>query len=86
MNQYLEKLSEYNLYKYDLDVNSSDKVVALSTCTRFYGITDKWSFYVVGRMVRDNEKINHYSVQKSEKYSEIEKILKGDEYENKDEV
>lgn len=68
-----------NLYKYDVDVKESDKLISLATCTRFYGVNSNTGFYVFGRLLRDDEKINHYNVTKSDKYKNVEKILKGDD-------
>ena len=68
-----------SLYKYDIDVNANDKIISLSTCTRFYGTDSSKEFYVIGRLLRDGEKINHYEVTKNKDYKKVEKILKGDE-------
>ena len=68
-----------SLYKYDIDVNANDKIISLSTCTRFYGADSNIEFYVAGRMLREDEKIDYYKVSKNKKYEKVEKILKGDE-------
>ena len=68
-----------SFYDYDIDVNEKDKIITLTTCTRFYGTNSDYEFYVVGRMLRDNEKIEHYKVTKNSNYNDIEKILKGDD-------
>lgn len=75
----IEIFEKNSLYKYDLDVNANDKIISLSTCTRFYGTDANIEFYVVGRLVREDEKINHYKVTKNKEYKKIEKKLKGDE-------
>lgn len=72
-------IKKNNLYKYDVDVNENDKLISLSTCTRLYGTTRNTGFYVFGRQLRDGEKKEHYKVTKTDKYKEVEKILKGDE-------
>lgn len=74
-----EILKKSSFYDYDIDVNEKDKIITLTTCTRFYGVNSDYEFYVVGRMLRDDEKIEHYKVTKNSNYNEIEKILKGDE-------
>ena len=79
MKGYLKTIEEHNLYDYDIEVSEEDKIISLTTCTRFFGSNTDWEFYVVGRLVREEEKINNYSVAKTEKYEEIETILKGDE-------
>ena len=79
MEIFLRGMEEYNIYHYDIDVNKKDSVIVLSTCTRFYGEQTDLEFYVAGRLLRKNEKIDHYSVTKSKRYDEVEKILKGSE-------
>ncbi len=79
MKEFLEKVDSYNIYDFDVDVSTEDSVLVLNTCTRFFGQNDDRGFYVIGRLVRDNEKIRNYSVTKNENYKEIEKILKGSE-------
>lgn len=80
MEEYFEILNNYNIYKYDVDISKNDKFLSLSTCTRFYGNNIDWKFVVTGRLLRKNEKMDSYSVKKTSKYKEIEKILKGDEF------
>lgn len=72
-------IKKYSFYDYDVDVNENDKIITLTTCTRFYGVDSNVEFFVVGRLLRDNEKIRHYKVTKNSNYNEIEKKLKGDE-------
>lgn len=74
-----EVLEKSSFYNYDVDVNEKDKIITLTTCTRFYGVNSSKEFFVVGRMLREDEKIEHYKVTKNSNYNEIEKILKGDE-------
>ena len=75
----IEIYENESLYKYDVDVNENDKIISLSTCTRFYGADSNKDFYVVGRLLREDENINHYKVAKNNNYKKVEKILKGDE-------
>lgn len=44
------------------DVNATDKIVTLSTCTRAYGSSNKQRFVVMARMLRDGEKLSAVSV------------------------
>ena len=74
-----EVLKKSNFYDYDIDVNEKDKLISITTCTRFYGVNSDVEFYVVGRMLREGEKIEHYKVTKNSNYNDIEKKLKGDE-------
>ena len=73
---------ENSIYDYDVKVDGSDKLITLLTCTRMFE-DDKKDFYVVGRLLRDGEKINNYKVTKNSNYKEVEKVLKGDD-ENED--
>lgn len=75
----IETFKENSLYEYDIDVNANDKIISLSTCTRFNGTNTDVEYYVVGRLIRDDENINHYKVTKNKGYKSIEKKLKGDE-------
>ena len=79
IKELIEIFKEKSLYKYNIDVNANDKIISLSTCTRFYGVNSDTEFYVVGRLIRDDEKINHYNVTKNKKYEKVLKKLKGDE-------
>ena len=79
MQEFLETIEKYNIYKYDINVSTKDKVLVLSTCTRFFGEDTDSEFFVIGRLIREDEKINNYSIKKADKYSEVEKILKGSE-------
>lgn len=74
----IDTLNEYSLYNYDIEVDENDKIIYLSTCTRFFGVSRDYSFYVAGRLVRDDEKIDNYDVTKKDDYKDIEKILEGD--------
>lgn len=75
----IDLFQENNLYDYDVDVNADDQLISLITCTRFYGNDNYIDFLVNGRLVRENEKIDNYSVSKTHQYDEVEKILKGDD-------
>ena len=75
----IEVIKKSSFYDYDIDVNEKDKLITLTTCTRFYGTNSEVEFFVVGRLLRDDEKIGHYKVTKNSNYDEIEKKLKGDE-------
>ncbi len=47
---------------YDVDVNSSDKILALSTCTRAYGKSDQQRFVVMARLMRAGETIQEINI------------------------
>ena len=79
MDEYIKVLKKNSIYDYDVDVNKNDKIISVITCTRFFGLDDNLDFRIVGRLVRENEKLNNYSVKKNKNYEKVEKKLKGDE-------
>ena len=49
-------------HTFDIDVNASDKIVTLSTCTRAYGATSNQRFVVMGRVLRPGETVHAVTV------------------------
>lgn len=47
---------------FDVDVDSSDKILTLSTCTRAYGSSDRQRFVVMARLLRNGESIEAIDV------------------------
>ena len=86
MKNQIKVFKDVSLYDYNVDVNENDKLISLSTCTRMFSKDENYEFYVVGRLVRDGEKINNYKVVKNKSYNKVEKILEGDENEEKDSI
>lgn len=82
---YIKQVKESSIYNYDVEVDETDNIITLSTCTRFFEGTKK-QFVVVGRMLREKEKVNNYDVEANDKYKEIEEIMKGDDNDEKTEV
>lgn len=78
-NKYLKLLQKNSIYDYNIDVNNKDKLISISTCTRFLGIENKKSILVSGRLVRSGEKLNNYLVEKNKNYKKIDEVLKGDD-------
>ena len=76
---YLDRIEELNVYDFDIDVDESDKIITLTTCTRMLGQYDKRQLVVVGRQLRENEKLNNYESKANKNYEEIRKIVEGDE-------
>ena len=79
MQYQIDLFQKNTLFDYDVDVNADDQLISLITCTRFFSNQKYIDFAVNGRLVRENEKINDYSVKKTQNYDQIEKILKGDD-------
>lgn len=67
-----------SIYKFDIDVDDSDKIISLVTCTRLLGNNTNYDFKIDARLVRKNENITNYSFKETKKYSKIKSILKGD--------
>lgn len=49
-------------HNFDVDVNSSDKILTLSTCTRAYGATSNQRFVVMARLLRPGESVSPYRI------------------------
>ena len=78
INNFIDMFLDNSLYDYDVSLRNTDKYIRLHTCTRFFGTDDRYEFYVVGRLVRENEKTTNYKVNKIEKnYKVVEDVLKG---------
>lgn len=77
--QYLKQIEKLSIYDFDVDVNSSDSIITLTTCTRMFGTRSKKQFVVVGRLLRENETMDNYEVTPNDKYTEIEELMKGAE-------
>ena len=78
MADYIKLVESKSLYDFDIDVDASDDIISLVTCSRLYGVDQKRQFVVVGRLLRDNEKMTNYSFETTEKYEEIQKLMKGE--------
>lgn len=70
VNKYLEMVLENSIYKYNVDVKSSDELITLVTCTRFFGASSKQQIFIDARKVRPDEKIEKYSIKKTELFKE----------------
>lgn len=79
LKNFIQFTKENTIYDFDVDVNEKDKFITLLTCSRFFGMDDKTQFIVVGRLVRNNEKLTNYEVKENEKYNKIIETIKGDE-------
>lgn len=82
MKELIDRYKTESLYKYSVDVNETDSIISVMTCTKFYGTEKDVKFIVNGRLIRDNEKINNYNVKESKKYEKVKKILEGDSNED----
>lgn len=57
-----QKAKQYNHYSIDVDVKETDKVVTLSTCTRYLGSFANQRFIVMARKLRAGESSNVVSI------------------------
>lgn len=77
MSKYVELVKEKSLYNFEVEVNNDDNIIVLYTCTRMYGAKQPKQFAVVGRLLREDEKIENYEFTTTEQYKEILEIMKG---------
>ena len=75
---YAKEAKKNSYYDFDVDIDSNDKLITLTTCTRFFGM-NYVSIVVDGRLVREGEKVKNYKVKENKNYDSIKKILEGDE-------
>lgn len=78
MTKYIDYVKSKSLYSFNIETDSSDDIIVLSTCTRLFGPTYKHQFVVVGRLLRQNEKIENYGFTTTARYEEIQEIMKGE--------
>lgn len=66
----IDEMKARSLFDFDVEVDSSDKLLVLSTCTYLYGKTqeeqEQYRFLVVGRLVRPDEDISAATVKVEE--------------------
>lgn len=72
LKKYIEEARNKSIYDYDVDVNENDDLIALVTCTRYFGYDGETQFRVDARRVREDEKIVSYDVATTENYGIIE--------------
>ena len=71
IKNYINKVRKNSIYNYDIDVNENDSLIAVKTCTRYFGSNDKQQFVIEARKLRDDEKIVKYKVSTSKQFSKI---------------
>ena len=86
MQKFIDLSQKSSLYDFELEVNKDDKIIALVTCSRVYGFNSRKQFVVVGRMLRDDEKIENYNVELTKNYDEIKKLMEGDKTDENNEI
>lgn len=73
IEQYIKNSKERSIYDYDVDVDSSDSLIELKTCTRYFGNNEKQQFAISARKLRKNEKTVKYDVKKNKNYKMLDK-------------
>lgn len=68
IDNHIKESKKTSIYDYDVDVNTNDELLSLITCTRFFGADELTVFRIDARKVREDEKIEKYSVQTNKNY------------------
>jgi len=71
LSNYIKEVKYNSIYNYDVEVDETDELISLITCTRYFGKYEKTQFKVDARRVRKNEKIDKYSVETNSNYDII---------------
>ena len=71
IKQYIQKVRNNSIYRYNVDVSEQDTLLTVKTCTRYFGVNEKQQFIIDARKVRDGEEILKYSVLKTELFDEL---------------
>lgn len=71
LTNYIKTARKNSIYDYGIDVNNSDRLIQIKTCTRMFGINEKQQFIIDARKLRDDEKILKYSVRTNKKFKEL---------------
>lgn len=74
--QYIKKAKKESMYNMNVDVDSSDMLLTLYTCTRFYGGGNAYSFRVDARKIREGEKMKYSTVEVNKNYKKIAERMK----------
>ncbi len=71
ISKYIKDVKKNSIYNYDVDVNSSDEIITIKTCTRYFGADSKQQFMIDARKVRDNEEIVKYQVTTNKNFDKL---------------
>ena len=77
--EYIKQINDSSIYNFDVEVDENDSLITLTTCTRIFGKNNQKQFVVVGRLLREDEKMDNYKVTTNDKYKEIKKLMEGDD-------
>lgn len=79
LKKHIKIAKKESFYRYSIDVDESDHILTLVTCTRFFGVDSDKIFRIDAREVREDEKILKYRVAESAKYDKIKEEMEGEE-------
>ena len=75
LNKYIRKVKKESMYDIDVEVDSSDMLLTLYTCTRFYGLGGTYSFRIDARELREGEKMRYSTVETNSNYKKIKERM-----------
>ena len=81
----IDFVKKHSIYKYNIDVNSNDKILNVATCTRLFGKDDKTNFVLSAKLV-ESKKLKLNRVSKTKEYQKVDKKMKGREKNDKEET
>lgn len=71
VKQYIKNAREQSIYDYDIEVDETDRLITLKTCTRYFGPGEKQEIMIDARKIRDDEKYETYEVKKNKNYQKL---------------
>lgn len=83
VDRYIQLAKESSIYQYDVDINHSDDLLTIKTCTRYFGNDEKQQFVIDARELREDETPLKYHVKKTKLYKEYQLV---DSYKKDNEV
>ena len=78
MSKIIKMFNDNSIYDYDINVDSYDDIIVLSTCTRINGKDGLYDdMVVVGKRVKNRLSINS-KIKKTTRYKAIDNVLRGE--------
>lgn len=71
IDKYIKKVRKNSIYDYDIDVNSSDDIITIKTCTRYFGSDTKQQFMIEARKLRKDEDTIKYKVEINDNFKKL---------------
>lgn len=71
IDKYIKSVKKNSIYDYNIDVNSSDDIITIKTCTRYFGANEKQQFIIEARKLRKDEKTVKYQVEMNNNYKKL---------------